>query len=334
MNIVETFPNAPNFELFQKVLYNIYESNAIRLKQSDVVSEEYLKKCVVLLKENEPIGRLTVYENTEIKYGNYHVFCIGNFECIDDDNASAMLLNWAKNFIKNNNGNLIIGPMNGSTWENYRFSENHDSPFFFLEQDHHLYYNKQFSKFGFKVLSKYFSSQTNNLEFEDEHVNHLSHQFKLQGVTIRNIDLLNFELELKKLYPFLLEAFKTNFLYSSISFENFSSKYLQLKSYINSQFALIAEDKHGEMIGVFFCIHDYYNTNSKTIILKTLARKFNKKWAGLGQVLSQIIYQRAKEQGYTELVHAFIIEDGTSVQSSQKFQGKPFKNYFLYALEI
>ena len=80
---------------------------------------------------------------------------MGGYECIDDMETSQMLLDVAKRKAKELDGKYLIGPMNGSTWQNYRFTVNNDQPSFFLEHIHQPYYPNQFIKAGFSLLSKY-----------------------------------------------------------------------------------------------------------------------------------------------------------------------------------
>jgi phosphoribosylformimino-5-aminoimidazole carboxamide ribonucleotide (ProFAR) isomerase len=65
-------------------------------------------------------------------------------------------------------------------------------------------------------------------------------------------------------------------------------------------------------------------------VVKTLARNESKQWSGLGQVMSNQVVRTVKAKGYKSMIHAFIIKQGTSRGTSEKFLGKVNKNYVLY----
>jgi hypothetical protein len=96
----------------------------------------------------------------------------------------------------------------------------------------------------------------------------------------------------------------------------------------------LAEDSEGNLLGYFFCIQDFYNQKEKSLILKTIARHPDKKWAGLGHVIGNQIYRKAVEQGFQTVIHAFMFDEGYSTTISKNFSGERFKNYHLYGKQI
>ncbi len=334
MQIIQTLPGDENFHLFESIPKLLYPANSIRLLQPDSINHEFLSDCFVLLTNGTPQARAALYNNPQLSYKGLQSACIGNYECTDNNQAAEQLLNFVFSKAKNNGAQFITGPMNGSTWDNYRFSTHHDFANFLLEPYHHLYYNKQFSDAGFRRIAEYTSSL--ETELESNHPDVLKRETELlnEGVIIRNIDMSDYEGELKKLYPVISSSFKSNFLYTPIKWETFLKKYLEAAKIINPEYVLIAENTQGEIIGFLFAYDDLFSKSEKRLVVKTLARNEARQWSGLGQVLANRVVNTAKTKGYQSLVHAFIIEQGTSRGASEKFHGKVYKNYVLYGREL
>jgi L-amino acid N-acyltransferase YncA len=332
--IIRTTPGDENFHLFENFPKDIYPADSIRFRLAENINTEYLEACYVILTDDKPKARVALYTNPYLNYQDKKSFCIGNYESVEDVSVSNALLAHVSGETKKLGADYLIGPMNGSTWDNYRFSTHNDHPNFFLEPYHHLYYNQFFKDAGFAPIANYFSGIDRQLQFGIPEVMQRKKELLTLGITLRNIDLADFENELKRLFEFNELAFKTNFLYTPISWETFHKKYTETKKIINPEFVLLAEDEAKNLIGLFFCVDDFFNKDEKSLIIKSIARHPDKNWAGLGHVIADEIIKRAKHGGYKSLVHAFISAQGTSVKISKNYLGEVYKNYTLYGKEI
>lgn len=330
MEVIRTAPGKIGFELFEQVPSIIYPAGSIRLRQLDTVNVEFLKVVIVVLNRGIPSGRLAVYNNPHLRYKEQPVVCIGNYECENNPETAELLFRSAFEEIGSMNVKTIIGPMNGSTWDNYRFSDHNNEPNFLLEPYHHLYYNEQFLKNGFRPLSHYSSRIDREVHCNDPEVMRRWNELQQLGVIIRPIDLENYDEELKRLFPFIKNAFRTNFLYSDISWESFHTKYSEAKVIIDPEYVQIAEDSNGNSIGFIFACANRYCTDEKQLIVKTIARSADKQWTGLGHVIADKVLSRAKKNGYKAIIHAFMIQEGTSTGISRNFSGENYKSYTLY----
>lgn len=332
--ILHTKPGNENFHLFEDFPKEIYPSDSIRFKLPENINTEFLESCYVISVNGKPKARAALYTNPYLKFGDKKSFCIGNFESVDDPEASKTLINYVCQHAKELGAAYLIGPMNGSTWDNYRFSTHHDHPNFFLEPYHHLYYNEQFIQSGFKSIANYFSSLDQELRFGFPQIVERTKQLNESGMHLRNINVDDFENELVRLFEFNELAFKTNFLYTPISWETFHKKYSETKKVIDPEFVIIAEDEKKNIVGFFFCVQDFFNTKEKSLIIKSIARHPDDIWSGLGHVIGDEIIKRASRNGYKSIVHAFVSEQGTSVKISKNYHGEIYKNYALYGKEI
>jgi len=330
MEVIETIPSDDHFQLFEAAPGNIYPQDSLRLKQKDGLNLEFLVVCLVVLEREVPIARVAVYYNPNLRYKNDVTACLGNYECIDDSKAATLLLTTALMKIRQINLPYVIGPMNGSTWDNYRFSSNNDYPNFLLEPYHHTFYNDQFKEIGFEEIALYSSRMDKEMNFNDPAILQREKELSDAGVRIRPIDLTDFERELKRLYPFVKNAFQSNFLYSPIEWESFSIKYLEAKSIIDPAYVLIAEDDKQNLIGFLFAYQNRYNQTEKELVVKTIARSNDKQWTSLGHVMGNQVVETAKKNGFTAVIQAFMIQEGTSTAISHNFNGTDYKSYTLY----
>lgn len=333
MTVIKTIPGDNNFHLFEQLPASLYSRDGIRLKQKDNLNIELLHRCYVLEQNGEIKARAALYDNPHLSYKERKAVSVGNYECANDQSISNELLSAIQTDAKSLCAAYLIGPMNGSTWDDYRFSIDHNYPTFFTEQEHHLYYNDQFKKFGFNEIANYVSGISDCTNYQTKYPDVIENLYK-KGLTIRLADLDDFEDELKKLYGFCSLAFQKNFLYTPINFDYFKEKYLQAKKIIDPEFFRIAEDANGNIVGFMFCLNDLYNTSEKNLIIKTIARLPDEKWKGLTTVTGDIIYSLARDKGYQHVLHAFMHQSNASVSVSKKFAGSVIRNYALYGKKI
>ena len=334
MEIIRTNPGHADFQLFADFAKSIYEADSLRFKMPESVPEEFLKCCYLLFDNGKPVARASIYDNPLLQYHHQHALTIGNYECMDNPVYAAKILTHVQSEARLMNAPYLIGPMNGSTWENYRFGISDENPAFFTEQFHHLYYNRHFKDAGFEPIASYYSNIDRGMKFDKPEILKREQEFSEDGVVIRSIDLSHFEEEIERIYEFNSVAFKTNFLYTPIKKETFIAKYTHTKNYINPEFTLLAEDKNQDLIGYFFCLHDFFNSKEKSLIVKTLARHPDPKWGGLGHVIGNVIYRKAVDLQYTSAIHSFVYQHGTSTKLTANFSGINYRNYVLYGKKL
>ncbi|MFI5150028.1 MAG: hypothetical protein ACHQRM_09870 [Bacteroidia bacterium] len=334
MEIIRTKPREENFHLWEDVSTSIFPAGSPGYGQKESIPLHLLHTCLVLVKDKKPLARLALYNNPALYYNTRQAACVGNYACTDNHQAAQAILHAAREDAQKLGSSFLIGPMNGSTWNNYRFSLQNDHPNFLLEPWNPLYYNQQFEEAGYKSIARYSSSLDRSIVCDRPEVIHQDAALARAGVRIRSIRMNVYESELKKLYPFLLKAFQSNFLYTPIAWESFLAKYREAAPLINPDYVLMAEDAQDKLIGFIFCYDDKLNTREKSLVVKTIARDNSSAWKGLGQVIANRVIRLIKERGYKSIVHAFMIEGATSTEASRAFNGTTYKQYALYGMDI
>jgi len=330
LEIHELLPSSKRFGLFAQVKNTVYEEGSMGRLQSDDLNMEFLVSCLVVTENGIPVGRLALYNNPELRWKEKKACCVGNFECIDKLEVAQMLLDEAEMWARSYGFKFILGPMNGSTWDNYRFSTHHNQPLFLSETYHPLYYNNLFTTSGFEVILNYQSRVEFGLTINNNKVADKIHDLQLNEITVREFDASRIDEELERLFPLVKAAFERNTLYTSISWETFYKKYAGVIRQLGTRYVLLAE-RNEELIAFVFAFQDLLEKSKKQIVYKTVARKYGKENAGVGHVIALEVMRRAIEDGMEDAIHAFMIFDATSTEISENFNSQPYKEYALYA---
>ncbi len=330
-NIIETLPDQDNFHLFGELPKQLYPDGSQRfILGNDPVPSEHLLSCFVLIEDDKSLARCALYGKPGLKVDEKKACSIGSFESVDDIEVAESLLSHAMEKASSEGFEYVLGPMEGSTWNNYRFSDHNNHPNFFMEPYHHDYYGKLWEECGFESVANYISNLDTQLTFDDERITKWEERYKENGAIFRSIDLENLEADLLKLAKFNNEAFKENFLFTPIAEEDFVTKYAKLKQYFDPEIIWVVEDQSSDIQAISFSIPDYLDPTGKTLIIKSLARKKNTPFRGIGSYLAGKTYQIAAKRNFERVIHALMIVDNHSVSISNNYEGDHYKSYTLY----
>lgn len=285
--------------------------------------------AVMKFEDSCKLASVTAYVNQQIESGEVVLF--GDYHCdVKYLKIGERVLQTAIQWAKKQGFTAIIGPMNGSTWDSYRFKVNGRRNFL-GDLKLNSKYAQQWENLGFEVLSKYVSTELLHFEKESERYFQRKLQLEKAGVVFRNIDMSRWEDELKRIYLLSLQSFKKNFLYSDITWEAFLNQYQQLKSSMDPKWILLAENgSDQELIGFLFAYPDLQSRSEQpTLIVKTVARQESFRWSGLGLVMTNIVQQQAYELGIHHFIHAFMHEDAVSSNCSDSMKSEVIAEYVL-----
>lgn len=333
-HIIETQPNSDNFGLFMEIPKAIYPGKSQRFLLGNEPVLEHLKNCFILLKNEIPVARCAFYINPELSIEGKSTACIGSFECENDFESAQFLLEHVVKVAKQNKVESLIGPMEGSTWENYRFSLNNSTPNFFMEPFNHEYYPQFFEKFGFNIFGNYFSNKDLLMDINQEELIRFEEKLQQNNGFARFLDVNNLESELEKIAHFNNDVFKENKLFTPIDPIKFVEKYVGMKKFLRPEFIRIIEDSSQKIHAILFSIEDFFNQKEKTLIVKSIARRKDSPFRGSTGYLGQKTYEVAKREGFQNVIHAYFHEDNDSSKVSERYGGKRFKSYRLYSYDL
>ena len=325
-----TLPGAPDFRLFAEVVAHCYEPGSPREKGGHEPDEKHLSACVVVLRDEVPVGRCAFYFDTGAVLADPRTAMVGSYECINDPEIARALFDEVRSLARKYRITRLIGPMEGNTWNSYRFSDANDRPRFFMEPYHHPYYAVQWKAEGFTPLARYLSRIDRELAVDQLAIRFKDEDLAVSGITVRPLNKARLVQELALIGQFSIEAFKENFLYAPITVEEFVMKYHRLGQLLVPRLVLLAVDKKDALLGFILGIPDMFSEDRTGLIVKSAARRKDAP-SGLGTHLLRKLEQSAVELGFTSAIHAFMHEDNTSARRSAATVGAdPYGSYTLF----
>ncbi len=253
---------------------------------------------------------------------------LGNFYSQSSEIAQELLSLAQDRFIKNG-VETIYGPINGNTWNQYRFvtSGFTNKPFVF-EPFNPESYPRYFIESGFEIAASYESSiLKTQAQFAQSEIS------LPKDVELRQFDLANSQNELNGMYTVATQAFAGNFLYSDISKEEFVNKYKPLLAGLDPRLIWIAK-RQNQTVGFIFAMPYDFSKTCRTVVIKTICRLEEPDLKGLGLALASKCHQSALALGYTRCVHALYKSDNASASFSEHHQAKVLRKYALFQKKI
>jgi L-amino acid N-acyltransferase YncA len=270
--------------------------------------QDYFKTWICVFQDESCCGKIALFENPEIAELNLKTLIAGYFDAIDSDEVMRSINQELSDYCKENGYERVIGPLNVSTWENYRFLKNGDQPPFFMDVIHPVYYHELWSRNGWEVTDSYHSTEADIKETVSDIDPDL--QFHNEEVEVVPFNLDRFEEEIRAIYDLCTISFKNNRYYSPISFVDFLNKYQKAKSFINPEYVLVAKH-HSKTVGFIFCVPDILNPQKKRLIVKTLAILPDRQYRGLGSFLTKLMTLKAATS-FEKIIHALMYDSNKS----------------------
>jgi GNAT superfamily N-acetyltransferase len=265
---------------------------------------------------------------------------IGHYHARDQPAGFAML-SLACQQLAAQGCSLIVGPMDGNTWQRYRLlTERGTEPIFFLEPDNPDAWPGHFTAAGFTPLAQYYSALNSDLSATVPPADESRQRLEQTGIAIRPLRLDSFEDELRRIHTLSLESFADNFLYTPISEADFLQQYAAIGPYVRPELVLLAE-RQEQLIGFLFLIPDLNQATTPagaaaktaaidTVIFKTMAVHPGHRGMGLGSLLMARGHEISRQLGFRRGIHALMYEKNLSRRISSH-TARMIRRYTLFA---
>ena len=327
---------------YKKIQEYVMKNN-ISQEESQKIVIERPSEIVIFTDENNNIGGSLHLWHNRPDYNGRKTSYIGNVNIHEKYRKNEeQLFNKVFEELKKEGIEIIIGPLNGTTWNTYRYvTEKGSRRQFLLEPWNEDYSVSLFEKLGFKPLAGYISTVMEgmdsdgrrNLNKKIEKLKKFDYYKDIKVESAENKDLLTV---LNKVYDLTVEAFKNNFLYSELEREIFLKMYMSYEDKIIKKFfkMLYLGD---ELIGYVFGIPDYaelgYKGKIDTIILKTIAVSPIYNGKGMGYILINSLVEEAEKEGYENVIYALMHESNVS-KNIGLLLGNMLRKYTLFIKEL
>ena len=327
---------------YKKIQEYVMENN-ISQEESQKIMIERPSEIVIFTDENNNIGGSLYLWHNRPDYNGRKTSYIGNVNIYEKYRKDEeQLFNKVFEELKKEGIETIIGPLNGTTWNTYRYvTEKGSRKQFLLEPWNEDYSVSLFEKLDFKHLAGYISTVMEgmnsdgrkNLNKKIEKLKKFDYYKDIRVESAENKDLLTV---LNKVYDLTVEAFKNNFLYSELEREIFLKMYMSYEDKIVKKFFKMLYLK-GELIGYVFGIPDYTELGHKgkidTIILKTIAVSPEYNGKGMGYILINFLIEEAEKEGYENVIYALMHESNVS-KNIGLLLGNILRRYTLFIKEL
>ena len=327
---------------YKKIQEYVMENN-ISQEESQKIMIERPSEIIIFNDENNNIGGSLHLWHNRPDYNGRKTSYIGNVNIHEKYRKNEeQLFNKIFEELKKEGIETIIGPLNGTTWNTYRYvTEKGNGRPFLLEPWNEDYSVSLFEKLGFKPLAGYISTVMEgmnsngrkNLDKKIEKLKKFDYYKDTRVESAENKDLLKV---LNKVYDLTVEAFKNNFLYSELEREIFLKMYMSYEDKIVKKFFKMLYLK-GELIGYVFGIPDYaelgYKGKIDTIILKTIAVSPEYNGKGMGYILINSLVEEAEKEGYENVIYALMHESNVS-KNIGLLLGNMLRRYTLFIKEL
>lgn len=327
---------------YKKIQEYVMENNISQEESQKIMIERPSEIVIFNDESNIVIGSLHLWHNRP-DYNGRKTSYIGNVNIHEKYRKNEeQLFNKIFEELKKEGIETIIGPLNGTTWNTYRYvTEKGNGRPFLLEPWNEDYSVSLFEKLDFKHLAGYISTVMEgmnsdgrkNLNKKIEKLKKFDYYEDIRVESAENKDLLTV---LNKVYDLTVEAFKNNFLYSELEREIFLKMYLSYEDKIVKKFfkMLYLRD---ELIGYVFGIPDYtelgYKRKIDTVILKTIAVSPEYNGKGMGYILINSLIEEAEKEGYENVIYALMHESNVS-KNIGLLLGNMLRRYTLFIKEL
>lgn len=225
---------------------------------------------------------------------------------------------------------LVLGPMDGSTWQSYRcaLNWNHGPPFFSEPQTDPRWVD-WFTQAGFTPVAQYESRLC--LDLSQTHPPG-RRWHSPASVRIQSAQGIAVEALLPQIYALVMASFRRQPFFQPLPEDGFASYLRPLLTQVDSALIQLAWDED-RLVGVVLGLPDLLATDSQRLIIKTLAIWPDRAYAGLGSTLLESAHQAGFDQGYRQAIHALMHSHNLSLNLSRRY-GQPFRDYVLMGKKL
>jgi len=279
-----------------------------------------------------PVASAALWLGGGLEWEGERAGFVGSYRCEEGrEDAAALLLTACARAAADAGLRWLLGPVDGSTWDRYRWIvERGEEPPFPGEPWHPDAWRAQFERAGFRACAAYRSTLCTDLAQRDPRLDRVRARLGALGIAIRPLDPSRFEEELAGIHALSRISFRDNLLYQDIPLEPFLDRYRPWRSKLDPALVRIAR-REGKVVGFVF---GYPASPAPgTAVLKTLAVDPERRLAGLGAVLLEEFHAEALRLGCTRVIHALMHESNRSINLSERY-GHLIRRYALYALAL
>lgn len=306
--------------------------------------------------EGAVVGRVSASINH--LYNDFHDAKVGNFgffECIDDLEVARALLDTAFDWNAERGMNVLMGPMNFSTNDEFCspgvLIDGFDRPPAIMMAHTPPYYQRLLEELGFSKSKDLLSYWLELLEPPPRLVKGVARSRAAQHVTIRPISMKNLEADINRIKEVYNAAWERNWGFVPMTDAEFAHMAKSMKPIVNPNLCAIAEID-GEPVAFILQLPDlnrvfkrmngrllpfgwakflWYKRKLDTSRVLTLGVKPAHRHKGLDSMLIIHLCVEGQRSGYPRGECSWILEDNLPMRHAlERLDGYVFKTYRVY----
>lgn len=308
---------------------------------------------------DQVVGRVSAFvDGLAVEAWGEPIGLFGSYECIDDARVSRLLLEAARDWLRERGMKAMRGPWSFASQEWGLVVEGFEPPPVILAPYNPPYHNDQLEGFGFgkvKDLLVYYVDAREGYQIPERYLTITDRVQERYGVTVRSVDMSRFEQEVATIVAVSNASIIGNWGYYPVTDTEAHAIARDLKQIIDPTSVLIAEDANGRAIGFSIPIPDV-----NTILHKMNGRLLPFGWFRLlwgiprirqyrlwalgvlpeyhGKGVDALIYRRTWEVLYgrvTRIEVNYVLEDNVPMNNALRRLGvKPLRRYRVYEMPI
>jgi GNAT superfamily N-acetyltransferase len=313
----------------------------------------------LLLDDQRVIGRIAAFiDRLAVDYWKEKIGLFGYYDCIEDSQASQLLLNAAADWLKEQGMDAMRGPWTFVSQEWGLVIEGFTPPPCIMAPYNPPYYGEQLEEFGLmkvKDLLCYYISGKEGYQIPDRILNLTDRIADRYGVSVRQVNLKNYAQEVQDFLELSNSSIIDNWGYSPVTDEEAEALASDLKMIIQPEGVLFAEDQDGKPIGFAIALPDI-NRLLKGLnghlfpfgwlkLLLGIPRLKSYRMFALGVIpkyhglgIDSLIYRALYESLYSPDIWIeinYVLEDNYHMNNAiHKLNAKPLRRYRIYQCGI
>jgi GNAT superfamily N-acetyltransferase len=360
-----------DYNSFIELPYRLYKSDPVwvpplraeQKAQFDSKRNPLLDHCewqlFVLEADGLTIGRIAAFVDTlALDFWQQPIGLFGYFECVQNASAANLLMEAARDWLKQRGIKVMRGPWSFVSQEWGMVIEGFEPSPVVMAPYNPRFYNDFMDSFGFrkaKDLLCWYVSATEGYDIPQRILQLTDTVAKRYGIRVRQIDMSRYEQEVKLVIELANASIIDNWGYSPVTEAEVQATARDLKPVIQQRGVLFAEDEHGRAVGFAIAIPDV-NYLLKGLNGSLLPFGWMKLLSGIprlrryrmfalgvipeyqGKAVDSLIYRALYESLYTNdmwMEINYVLEDNyPMINAIKKLGATPLRRYRVYEMEI
>jgi GNAT superfamily N-acetyltransferase len=277
----------------------------------------------------------------------------GFFESVDDPAVATALLMAARHWVFARGAGFLRGPVNPSTnYESGTLVEGFDSSPMVMMTYNPRYYPALMEQAGLRKVKDLLAYVSNANTIDMGKIERVaSRALASNGVTVRQIDMKDFQAEVERVWEVYNKAWTRNWGFIPMSREEFFVMGKEMKPILKPSLVLIGEVK-GKVVGFALALPDinqalkraggkllptgllkilYYQRLIRSVRVVALGVVEEYRTSGVAAAFYATLVRNARQLGYGETEMSWILEDNVLMNRSLELMGaKRYKTYRIY----